>query len=110
MIVSFYPVCRPDALAVSKSGDVLTINGEAYDFSSLPDGATVPEGSIPCPWIKGPIERIGGEIHLMLILPHDWNPSPAVAFPAPLTVTVDGPVAVPHDLPPVIEELTDVDA
>lgn len=110
MIISFYPQCRPDTLVVSKAGDALTINGEAFDFSSLPDGATIPEGSVPCPWIIGPVERTGGDLHLALILPHDWDPSPAVAFPEPVTVTADGPVAIPHDLPPVIEELTDVDA
>lgn len=115
MIISFYPQCRPDALTASKAGDVLTINGETYDFSSLPDGSTIAEGSIPCPWIIGPVERLGGHLHLTLILPHDWAPSPAVAFPAPLTVTADGPVAIPHDLPPEmimpeIEEPEDVDA
>lgn len=110
MIISFYPQCRSDTVTISKAGDVLTINGEAFDFSSLPNGATIPEGSIPCPWIKGPVERIGGEIHLALILPHGWRPSPAVAFPASLTVMADGPVAIPHDLPPEIEELADVDA
>lgn len=57
MIISFHRVCRAGTLTVSKAGDVLTINGEAYDFSSLPNGATIPEGSIPCPWIKSLIFR-----------------------------------------------------
>lgn len=96
MHVSFSPMRRADALVVSKAGDVLTINGEAFDFSSLPDGATLPAGTVPCEWISGPVERIGGEIHLTLILPHGPKPSQAVAFPAPLTVTADGPISIPE--------------
>jgi hypothetical protein len=58
---------QPATITVSKTGDVLTIEGEAFDFSSLPDGATVPE--VPCHWIFGPVERIDGRLHLSLLLP-----------------------------------------
>lgn len=105
MLISFSPQRRDDTLVVSKAGDVLTVNGEAFDFTSLPDGATLPAGEVPCEWIAGPVERIGGVIHLTLILPHGPNPSEEVAFPEPITVTADGPIAVPHD-----EEPANVDA
>lgn len=113
MQISFVPkfsASSPPASppAVSKSGDVLTVNGAAYDFSSLPDGATIPAGEVPSQWIVGPVERIAGVLHVTLILPHGMTPSQAVAFPQPITVTVDGPIAVPHDPEP--EEPTDVDA
>jgi len=110
MRISFSPQRRDDALAVSKAGDVLNINGEAFDFGSLPDGATIPAGSIPSIWILGPVERIDGDLHLTLLLPTFDNPSDAVAHPQPITVTEDGPVAIPHDLPPEIEEPADVEA
>jgi hypothetical protein len=58
---------RPAAITVRKIGDVLTIEGEAFDFSSLPDGATIPV--VPCHWISGPVERVGGSLHLSLLLP-----------------------------------------
>lgn len=97
MRISFAPQRRDDGLAVSKQGDVLTINGEPFDFTTLPDGGTIPAGEIPCDWIAGPVERVAGELHLTLILPHGPAPSQAVAFPQPITVIADGPIVVPQD-------------
>lgn len=97
MRISFSSQRRDDTLAVSKVGEVLTINGEAFDFSSLPEGGTIPAGEVPCEWIVGPVHRIDGELHLTLLLPHGTNPSSAVTFPEPIIVMADGPVAVPHD-------------
>lgn len=101
MRIDLSPMRRDDALIVSKGGDVLTINGEAFDFSSLPDGGLIPPGIVPCPWIIGPVRRAGGEIELTLILPHGPAPSSSVAFPAPLISPPDGPLALPHDEEPV---------
>jgi hypothetical protein len=66
---------------------------------------------VPSEWIVGPVERIEGEIHLTLILPHGPNPSAAVAFPEPIINPADGVVALPFD-PPADEpeEVADVDA
>lgn len=98
MRISFSPQRRDDALTLEKShGDRLRINGELFNFNPLEDGGTIPAGSIPCEWIVGPVERTDGEIHMTLILPHGSNPSQAVAFPEPITVTEDGPIAVPFD-------------
>lgn len=107
MIISFSPCRCDDTLTVSRAGDVLTINGDPVDLSVIPDGATLPAGAIDNEWIAGPIERIDGVLHVTLLLPHGPNPSQAVAFPDPITVTSDGPVAVPHDPQP--EEATDGD-
>jgi hypothetical protein len=104
MRISFSPQRRDDTLLVSRTGDVLILNGEAFDFSALPEGATIPAGAVPCQWIRGPVDRVDGELRLTLILPHGPNPSAAVAFPEPVTVTDDGPIAIPHD------EVDDVDA
>lgn len=109
MRISLSPQRRDDALTVTKQGDALTINGEQFDFGPLPDGATIPAGEVPCEWISGPVERIDGEIHLALILPHGPRPSQAVSFPAPITVAADGLVAVPHDPEPNIEEPDNVE-
>lgn len=105
MRISFSPQRRDDALAAIKAGDTLTINGAAFDFSSLPDGATIPVGAVPCGWVVGPVERIDGELHLTLALPHGSNPTPAVAFPAPLIDPPDGVLNLPRD-----EEPANVDA
>lgn len=105
MRISFSPQRRDDTLTLEKTGDRLHINGELYNFNPLADGDTIPAGEIPCHWIIGPVHRTEGEIHLTLILPHGPNPSQAVAYPEPIHVTQDGPIAIPHD-----EEPADVDA
>lgn len=97
MDISFSPQRRDDTLAVSRQGDTLTINGDAFDFSTLPDGATIAAENSPSPWFAGPIERISGKLYLTLMLPHGPNPSAAVAFPEPLVDPADGPLDLPHD-------------
>ncbi|MDE3874593.1 hypothetical protein CN138_29920 [Sinorhizobium meliloti] len=102
MIINLSPQRRDDLLEVTKAGDALTINGVAFDFSVLPDGATIPAGAVPCEWLVGPVERIAGQLHLTLILPHGPSPSQAVAFPAPITNPPDGVMALPFDPPPAL--------
>lgn len=97
MFISFSPQRRDDVLTLEKThGDRLRINGELFNFNPLEDGDTIPAGEIPCEWIVGPVERIEGELHLTLILPHGPSPSRAVAFPEPITVTEDGPINLPE--------------
>lgn len=106
MHISFSPQRRRDTLTLERTApDRLRINGELFNFTPLPEGGTIPAGEVPSEWIVGPVERIDGEIHLTLILPHGPNPSQAVTFPDPIHVTQDGPIAIPHD-----EEPADVDA
>jgi hypothetical protein len=95
MQINLSPQARFDRLTVSKSGDVLTINGTEYDFGPLPDGGTLPRDAVDCEWLASDVERISGEIHLTLILPHGSNAPETTRFPAPITVTEDGPVALP---------------
>ena len=95
MKISLSPQRRDDELTLSKSGDVLTINGEPFDFSTLPDGATIPIGNVPCPWIIGPIHRVNGQLGLTLILPHGPNPPNFIAFPEPIIDPPDGNIALP---------------
>lgn len=97
MQINLSPVRSDVGLIISRTGDALTINGEAYDFSSLPDGATIPAGDVPCEWIAGQVDRLGGSIHLTLMLPHGPNPPQSVAFPVPIVEPPDGPIALPTD-------------
>lgn len=105
MKISLSPQRRDDALEVVKTGDTLTINGAPFDFSALPDGASIPAAEIPCDWIAGPVERIAGDLHLTLILPHGPNPSQAVAFPQPIINPPDGVIALPADPAPMPVEV-----
>ncbi|KKB86477.1 hypothetical protein VW29_02685 [Devosia limi DSM 17137] len=104
MRISFSPQRRDDALTVHKRGDVLTINGEVFDFSELPNGGTLPADAINSQWIVGDVVRGNGGVSLTLLLPHGANPSEAVAFPAILVNPANGNVPVPFDRPPVQPE------
>ena len=96
MHITLSPQRRDDTLAVSKQGDTLTINGTPFDFSVIPDGATLPAAAVDCEYITGNVERINGVLRLSLILPHGTNPSQAVAFPEPLINPADGVLELPQ--------------
>lgn len=96
MQIKWNPQRRDDVLAVIKQGDTLIVNGIEYDFSSIPEGATLPAEAIDSDLFSGNVERINGELALTLTLPHGPNPSQAVAFPQPITVVNDGPVELPQ--------------
>ena len=96
MHIPLIPQRRNDTLDVSKQGDTLTINGIAYDFSVIPEGATLPASAVDCEYITGSVARINGVLHISLILPHGPNPSQAVAFPAPIINPADGVLELPQ--------------
>lgn len=97
MHITLSPVRLDETLTATRAGDVLTLNGEDFDFGPLPEGATLPAEAIDSEWIIGPVSRIAGELHLTLRLPHGPNPSQAVAFPEPIHVTEDGQIPLPAD-------------
>lgn len=90
------PQVRLDTLAVHVTGDVLTLDGVALDFSQLPEGATLPRAAISSPWIAGDVQRIDGVLQVSLLLPITADASDAARFPQPITVTQDGPVELPQ--------------
>lgn len=108
MHITLSPQRSDEALVASKAGDVLTINGEAFDFGGLPDGASISAGVVPCKWIVGPVARMGGNLFLTLVIPHGPAPSPQVAAPSPLVDPSDGALSIPVD-EPIAEDVADVD-
>jgi hypothetical protein len=96
MQIKLSPQRRDIVLTVSKAGDTLTINGQAFDFSVIPDGATLPGTAIDCEFVVGDVERIDGDLHITLILPHGPNPSPSIAFPALFVDPPDGDLELPQ--------------
>lgn len=102
--INWSPVRRDETLTGSTQGDALTMNGEVFDFTTLPDGATLPRDAVACEWLASNVERIGGEIHLTLILPHGADAPDETRFPQPVTMAGDGPVPVPLHSNPEIEE------
>lgn len=104
MHIKLSPVRLDETLEVLKEGDVLTVNGIPFDFTQLPEGATLPGEAIESDWFIGPVSRINSELHLTLRLPHGANPSREVAFPEPIHVTEDGPIPLPFDPKPEVIE------
>ena len=95
MKINLSPQRRDDTLTVSKVGDVININNIDYDFSQLPEGATLPAAAIDCEFIINEVTRTNGELELTLLLPIGPNAPYEARFPEPVTVLEDGPVALP---------------
>lgn len=81
MRVFFSPQRRDDALNISATGDVLTVNFQAFDFSQLQNGDLLPQEAIASEWFAGPVTREGGEVRVKLIKPHGASPTHDEAFP-----------------------------
>lgn len=96
MLINLSPIRSDNSLEIIRTGDALTINGVPYDFSQLPEGATLPREAINCEWVCGDVERTNGELIIPILLPHGPNASEAARFPVPITVTKDGPIALPE--------------
>ncbi len=100
MHITLSPMRLDTPLTLERAGDVLTINGVAFDFTPLPDGATLPRDAVDCDWLASDVERVDGALHLTLTLPHGSNASEETRFPAPIIDPPDGLVALPaYDMP-----------
>lgn len=96
MIIKLIPIRSDEALTVTKLGDVLTINGQQFDFSPLLDGAILPAEAIDCPLIFRPVERIGGDLVITLLMAYREDASAAALFPADIINPPDGAVRFPE--------------
>lgn len=84
MQITFSPQLRHDALTLSVSGSVLTVNDTPFDLSVYD-----PEAN-PCDWIVGEASAEA----VTIILPIGPDATEAARFPEPVTVT-DGAVTLP---------------
>lgn len=100
MNINFSPVSMDQQLTLSREGDKIYANGELFDFGPLLEGATLPASAIASIWFSGQVDRIEGELHLTIRLPHGANAPYSTRFPAPIVVTGNGPIELPiYDLP-----------
>lgn len=97
MRIHLSPIRSDESLAVSRAGDVLTINGEPFDFSAIPDGASLPADAVASAFVVGTVERVAGELRITLMLPHGPNPPASMAFPADIVDPADGPIILPAE-------------
>lgn len=84
MKITLNPIRMDAQLSASVSGDVLNINGNAFDLSAYSE----------CEWIIGEPENIDGVWHVTVLLPHGADAPDETRFPAPIIAT-DGPVPLP---------------
>lgn len=101
MHIKLSPQRSDNRLSLERDNDTLIINGESFDFSELPEGATLPRDAIESDVIVSDVERIDGEIHLTVLLPHGANAPEETRFPEPIKVSEDGVIT----LPPYDEEV-----
>lgn len=86
---------RCDAqLHLAQEGDTLFINEEPFDFSQIPEGATLPCHAIQSEWIVSDVLRKNGELCLTLLLPHGASAPDETLSPATI-ITQDGEVPLP---------------
>jgi hypothetical protein len=102
--ITLIPQRRDEVLTLVKTGDVLSFNGESFDFSGVPDGATLPRRAVNCGWLASDIERKDGCLHLAVILPHGAGASEDLLFPAAIEIEEDGLIHLPTET----EEVSDV--
>ncbi|MFL1495695.1 hypothetical protein [Pseudomonas antarctica] len=95
MIIKLSPQRRDDELKIGKRSDVLTINGERFDFRELPEGAVLPASAVDCNFVIGDITRKDGELILTLLLPCGPDATAAANFPADIVSPPDGNVSLP---------------
>lgn len=98
--ITLSPVFGAVPIDLEKRRSALIVNGETFDFGFLADGDRLPREAVSGDWLASDVVRSGGEIQLTVMLPHGSNAPEETRFPSPITVTQDGPVALPpYDVP-----------
>lgn len=95
MLINLSPIYSDKTLEITKTNDTLTINGESFDFSQLPNGATLPREAIGCEFILSDVHRVNREIELTLLFPIRADASHEARFPQPINMTTNGQVVLP---------------
>lgn len=94
--IKLVPQLMNEKLEIVKYGNVLLIKGEAFDFSQMNDGDTLPYHAINSEWFVGDVEKINGELTVTIRLPIPTNGyTNEQAFPKDLINVPDGEVVFP---------------
>jgi len=76
------------------TGDVLTINGEAFDFSQVSNGDTLPADAVGSDFVIGDVTRTAGVLTVPVLLPHGPRAPQETRFPTDINAG-DGLVRLP---------------
>jgi len=93
MIINLSPQRRGESIVVSVEGDVITVNGEEYDFGQVGEGDLLPVKATPDLFVSD-ITRTNGAIVLTLLFPTPANATQAQNFPEPINQS-EGEVELP---------------
>ncbi|MGK4474152.1 hypothetical protein [Aeromonas molluscorum] len=98
MKIKLSPVFGDEPLVARVTGDVLTVNSVALDFSPMQEGASLPAEAVGNPWvIADAVTRHAGEICLTLRLPCVPTSPYETRFPTAYNV----PIAVSNGIVPL---------
>lgn len=103
MHITWLPQRSDATLEASVSGDILTINGESIDLSTIPEGATLPAFAVS--FDLGEVSRIDGDLHVQMLLPYGIDPEPWQTHPDPMIVSDDGLIDAPCDTVVTVAEV-----
>lgn len=89
MQITLSPQRADTPLSLATSGAALILNGVNVDL------ATYDASVAPSDWIVGQPVQVEEDWHVTLVLPHGGSAPDETRYPAPITVTEDGPVKLP---------------
>lgn len=95
MQITLSPTRGDAPRTLARKGDILIVAGEAFDLGPLEEGDTLPRFAVGDDWLVSDVTRIGGVLHLTVILPCGQYAPSATRFPPTITVAQDGPIDLP---------------
>lgn len=95
MQITFSPMRQEARLTLERQGDILVVNGAAYDFADLAEGASETPASTEHAVFASPVTRRDGRLRMTLILSYGPDAPRATLFPDRLTADRGGPLPVP---------------
>lgn len=95
MQIDFLPRRGDAPLTLERRGDTLIVNGDPFDFTELGEGHELPLEVVNTVWCAGNVKRFDGVLHLKVRLPFAADAPYGTVHADPITVTRDGPIALP---------------
>lgn len=89
------PIRSDMVLSVSRKGETLIVNGQRIACAALMEGDRIALDTVGCEMLVSDIVATQGAIRLTLLFPHGPGAPEGLLFPDPLTLTKDGPAALP---------------
>lgn len=95
MKINLSPARGDETLTLSVEGNVVILNGEAYDLGFLNEGESISHEVFGSKWLTDKVSMIDGQLELSVILPYGPGAPESTRYPSPIVVLTDGPVDLP---------------